>query len=107
VNGHLKGALLGAGSAMLVICGVVTSAGCPPAASIADAGPPVSDCVARVIADAVAGDTIAQIVADVALPCALDAAQVIAILLGSSADNVHASPAYREALSLRMQDGGR
>lgn len=65
--------------------------------------PPAIDCSVRILDDALAGMTIAQIEADVAAPCGADIATIIAVLLASKSDAAHGSPAYREALRIRMQ----
>lgn len=69
--------------------------GCPAAV-------PAVDCVGRVTADALKGMTVAEIVADVAQPCALDAAQVISILAASKDAKVMDSAAGQEIRRIKV-----
>lgn len=70
--------------------------GCPAAV-------PGVSCVAEVLADALKGDTIAQILVDAGPTCVTSAEEIITILLGSTDPKVQASKAYGEAITARAK----
>ena len=72
--------------------------GCPAAVPVVG---PVASCVSTVIADALKGDSIAQILADAGPACVTSAEEVITILLGSSDPAVQQTPAFAEATAKR------
>jgi hypothetical protein len=79
--------------AVAAIVGVRALTGC----QIIPAVPAIVDCGGRIADDAAAGMSLSAIVADVAQPCGMDVAQVIAYLLASKDPRVMSSPALAEA----------
>jgi len=73
-------------------------AGCPAAVPVVG---PVASCVSTVLADALKGDSIAQILADAGPSCVASAEEVITILLGSTDPAVQQTPAFAEAAAKR------
>jgi hypothetical protein len=74
-------------------------AGCPAAVPVVGPG---TACVGAVVEDAVAGKTLAQILADPALSsCVTTVEDVITILLGSSDPRLAGAPALAEARTAR------
>jgi hypothetical protein len=67
---------------------------CPQAAPVVQ---PTASCVAAVLADALQGMTVAQIVQAAGPGCVADVEEVVTILLGSGSAGVRASRAYGEA----------
>lgn len=93
----------GAGAAAILMLCVGLPLGSTACAPAAPAVAPAASCVSAVIADAVAGLTIPEIVAKEQGPCIQDAEQVIALLIGSLADHPELAntPAMKSALALR------
>ena len=77
-------------------------AGCPQAVP---AVVPGASCVASVIADALQGMTVAEIVTAAGPGCVTDAEEVVTILLGSKDPRVAATVAFKTAVSLRAPHG--
>jgi hypothetical protein len=82
--------------AVLVLALGLGSVGCAKAIPIIG---PAASCVMTVIADALKGMTLDQIVADAGPTCVTSVDQVIAILVGEAGRNpmVRDTPAYRDA----------
>jgi hypothetical protein len=91
--------VVGSGAAF-ALGGVAIAQGCMPQQAAAIV--PAAACVASVIADAIGGMTIAQIVAKEGPGCVADGEQVAAILLGSSEPKLVGTVALDEA---RMKRG--
>lgn len=87
---------MGAAACAIAVAGAL--AGCPAAVPVVG---PVASCVSIVLADALKGDTVAQILADAGPTCVTSAEEVIAILLGSADPAVHATKAFAEAMASR------
>ena len=73
---------------------------CPQAAPVVT---PVSDCAVTVIADALAGMTIEQIIALEGPRCGADLVAIVTTLLGSTRADVQATRAYKQASDLRAR----
>jgi hypothetical protein len=79
---------------LLLLTLVTTQVACPAAAPAAG---PSASCVSTVVADALKGMTLDQILADAGPGCVKDAAEVYAILSGSPDPQVPATKAFGEA----------
>jgi|SRR5208337_2274558 len=83
---------------VFAIVAMVVLFGCPQAAAVA---PPVIDCSARIVQDAIAGMTLEQIVADAGPACGADLLTVLTTVLASQDARVTASKAYIEAIAVK------
>lgn len=98
-RGYIRtGVMAGVAFVGLIAVGL---AGCP---KFAPAIVPGIDCGVRIVDDALAGDTIAQIQTDVGPTCAADVAAIVAAIVSTHSDQVRATRAYHEATAT---DGGR
>jgi hypothetical protein len=86
-----------AGCAAL-LWGAMALVGCPQAAPVVQ---PTASCVSSVLADALQGMTLEQIVAAAGPGCVVDAEEVITILLGSGSALVSTTKAGVEAKARR------
>jgi len=90
----------GAGSAGAVVAAALMAlvVGCSLFHTIE---PAAVDCATRVLDDAAKNMSVAQIVDDVAAPCGMDMAAVIAILATSKDTRVQGTPAQKEAMHVK------
>jgi hypothetical protein len=86
---------------MVALTGVLVAA-CPAAVPIVG---PAADCGVAIIEDAVAGMSVAQIVAKEGQRCGVDFAAVVATLLGSKDPRLEGKPAMVEARAARADSG--
>jgi hypothetical protein len=94
--------------ATLAVCSApLVLVGCPQATPVVA---PATDCGAAIIADALAGLTIEQILAKEGERCGADLIAIVETILKSTNPNISATMAYREATNLRarlqLSDGG-
>lgn len=90
--------------AAVAAIGVATQTGCPSAVPVVG---PAASCVSAVIADALAGMTVAQILTKEGAGCVADASEIVTILLGSKDPAVQQTKAFAMAKAMRAAEVGQ